>query len=89
MAQLHLQEGKWLYWRALQHGREKLHKHQCLDGFARTAQPRSRVVFFNSEGNDLVLLLDFSSLDVLEAINSKPSFFQSYVMHPTVFLTGV
>lgn len=76
MAPLHLQEEKWSYWRASEHGREKLHKHQCLDGFARTAQPRSRVVFFNSEGNDLVILLDFSSLDVLEAINSKTSLFK-------------
>lgn len=58
------------------HGREKLREHQWLEGFASGAQPRSRTVFFNSEGNDLVISLDFSSLDVLEGINSKPPFFQ-------------
>lgn len=49
---------------------------QCLGGSSRTAQPRSRVVFFKNEGNDLMILLYFSFLDILEIISSKPSFFR-------------
>lgn len=76
MAPLHLQGRETVVLESFTTRRGKAARASvCLDGFARTAQPRSRGVFCNSKGTDLVILLDFSSLGVLEVMNSKTFLF--------------
>lgn len=102
MAPLHLQGGEvvaLVVSESFPAGQAEAARASAAACLGQDSPTRSRVVVFDGKGNELLVVLDFSSLgcfgsNKLQNIQNILFFFfsfslLSYAMHLTVFLTGV